>query len=67
VTPFALLVPIFGMASAALALGERPSLVELVGGAVVLAGVAVTMRPAKVRSAPDLVEVRDVRAVVVVS
>jgi O-acetylserine/cysteine efflux transporter len=67
VTPFALLVPIFGMASAALALGERPSLVELVGGAVVLAGVAVTMRPAKARSAPDLVEVRDVRPVVVLS
>src|SRR5215204_2410240 len=40
VTPFALLVPIFGMGSAALALGERPSVVELVGGAVVLAGVA---------------------------
>jgi O-acetylserine/cysteine efflux transporter len=64
VTPFALLVPIFGMASAALALGERPSAVELVGGAVVLAGVAVSMRPAPAPSAPDLVDVRDVRAVV---
>ncbi|HYI20773.1 MAG TPA: EamA family transporter [Solirubrobacteraceae bacterium] len=47
VTPFALLVPIFGMASAALALGERPSAVELIGGAVVLAGVAVSMRPGR--------------------
>ena len=64
VTPFALLVPIFGMASAAIALGERPSAVELIGGAVVLAGVAVSMRPARERSAPDLVDVRDVGAVV---
>ena len=37
VTPFALLVPIFGMASAAVALGERPSAMELIGGAIVLA------------------------------
>ena len=67
VTPFALLVPIFGMASAALALGERPSVVELIGGAVVLAGVAVTLRPPMPRSAPDRVDVRDVRPVAVVS
>lgn len=50
VTPFALLVPVFGMASAALALGERPSAVELIGGAIVLAGVAVSMRPTRTRT-----------------
>jgi O-acetylserine/cysteine efflux transporter len=43
VTPFAMLVPVFGMAAAALAFAERPSPVELVGGAVLLAGVAVAV------------------------
>jgi O-acetylserine/cysteine efflux transporter len=38
VAPFALLVPVFGIAAAALTLGERPSLAELVGGAVVIVG-----------------------------
>jgi O-acetylserine/cysteine efflux transporter len=38
VAPFTLLVPIFGIAAAALTLGERPSASELVGGAVVIAG-----------------------------
>jgi O-acetylserine/cysteine efflux transporter len=38
VAPFTLLVPIFGIAAAALTLGERPSAAELVGGAVVIAG-----------------------------
>ena len=38
----------------------------LIGGAIVLAGVAISMRP-RPDSAPDLVEVRDVRAVVGVS
>ena len=40
VTPFAMLVPVFGMAAAALAFGERPTLLELLGGLVLLAGVA---------------------------
>ena len=33
VTPFAMLVPVFGMAAAAIAFGERPTLLELIGGA----------------------------------
>ncbi len=52
VTPFALLVPVFGMGSAAVFLGERPSGVELIGGAVVLLGVLLTLRPARVSAAP---------------
>lgn len=40
VTPFAMLVPVFGMAAAALAFGEGPTLLELLGGLVLLAGVA---------------------------
>ena len=43
VTPFAMLVPVFGLAAAALAFGERPSSLELAGGAVLLAGVAVAV------------------------
>jgi O-acetylserine/cysteine efflux transporter len=38
VAPFTLLVPVFGIAAAALTLGERPSVAELVGGAVVIVG-----------------------------
>ncbi|MDV3221979.1 EamA family transporter [Intrasporangium sp.] len=40
VTPFAMLVPVFGMVAAAIAFRERPTLLELLGGVVLLAGVA---------------------------
>lgn len=40
VAPFGLLVPISGIASAWLVLGERPAALELAGAAVVLAGLA---------------------------
>ncbi|MFD1054753.1 EamA family transporter [Terrabacter terrigena] len=43
VTPFAMLVPVFGMAAAALVYDERPHALELVGGLVLLAGVAVAV------------------------
>jgi O-acetylserine/cysteine efflux transporter len=43
VTPFAMLVPVFGMVAAGVAFGERPSPVELGGGVVLLAGVAVAV------------------------
>lgn len=39
VAPFSMLVPVVGIAAAALVLGERPSLLELVGGALVVGGV----------------------------
>ncbi len=42
VVPFALLVPVAGIASAWLALGERPTGGELAGGGVVLLGLALT-------------------------
>src|SRR5918998_285284 len=47
VTPFALLVPVFGIASAALLLGERPSPLELGGAALICAGLAATLLPAR--------------------
>jgi len=54
VTPFALLVPVFGMASAALLLGERPSALELGGAVLICAGLAATLKPAP-RRAPAAV------------
>jgi O-acetylserine/cysteine efflux transporter len=41
VAPFSMLVPVVGIAGAALTLGELPSALELVGGLVVIAGVGV--------------------------
>lgn len=50
VTPFALLVPISGILSGWLVLGEVISLVELVGGVAVIGGLAITlMRPRATR------------------
>jgi len=49
VTPFALLVPVFGMASAALFLGERPGTLELGGAVVICAGLAATLVPGRAR------------------
>jgi O-acetylserine/cysteine efflux transporter len=43
VTPFAMLVPVFGMAAAAVAFHERPNALELSGGLLLLAGVGVTV------------------------
>jgi O-acetylserine/cysteine efflux transporter len=50
VTPFALLVPVFGIASAAVALGERPSPLELGGAVLICAGLAATLLPARGRA-----------------
>jgi O-acetylserine/cysteine efflux transporter len=47
VVPFALLVPPVGMASAWLVLHERPGPLEIAGGVVLLAGVAVTVFAAR--------------------
>lgn len=47
VVPWILLVPPVGMLSAWLCLGERPTAGELLGGAVLVAGVLVAMRPAR--------------------
>jgi len=52
VVPFTLLVPVAGMLSAWLILGERPGQAETIGGLVLLAGVAITAigrRPARSR------------------
>jgi O-acetylserine/cysteine efflux transporter len=51
VAPFTLLVPVFGIAAAALTLGERPSAAELVGAAIVIAGLLYGLgRPRSQRS-----------------
>lgn len=57
VVPFTLLVPVVGILAAWLVIGEQPTLTELIGGAVMLAGLAVAVivwaaRPVSVRPAP---------------
>jgi O-acetylserine/cysteine efflux transporter len=55
VTPFAMLVPVFGMGAAAIVFSERPTALEWVGGAVLLIGVGVTvLRRTGGRSGPDV-------------
>ena len=49
VAPFSLLVPIVGIGASWLVLHEEPSVLSLVGGAVVIAGAAATQVSAKVR------------------
>lgn len=44
VVPFALLVPVAGIATAWVVLGQAPSAAEVVGGAILLAGIATTTR-----------------------
>lgn len=50
VAPFSMLVPVVGIVTAAIALGERPSLLELAGGVIVVAGVLVGAGRARVRA-----------------
>jgi O-acetylserine/cysteine efflux transporter len=45
VAPFTLLVPPVGIVTAWLAVGEVPGAAELIGAAIVLAGVALTLKP----------------------
>ena len=56
VAPYSLLVPVVGMGLAALVLGERPSAVELLAGAVIVGGVLLgTPRPSRPRTSGTLV------------
>ncbi|HEY3407354.1 MAG TPA: EamA family transporter [Propionicimonas sp.] len=48
VAPFSMLVPVAGILTAALVLGERPTLLELLGGVVVVIGVMIGSRRAVV-------------------
>jgi len=53
VTPFALLIPVVGVAVSGLILGERPGPSDWVGGAVILAGLAmIQIRQGRVRAMP---------------
>ncbi|MEQ3553606.1 EamA family transporter [Pseudonocardia nematodicida] len=54
VAPHSLLVPVVGMALAMVLLGERPSVVELVAGAVVVGGVLAASAPARRRRVTDV-------------
>ena len=45
ITPFALLIPVVGIVTAAIVLGERPGPAELAGGAIILAGIAICVDP----------------------
>jgi O-acetylserine/cysteine efflux transporter len=45
VAPFSMLVPFFGMASAALALGERIHPIDVAGGVLVIGGILLGLRP----------------------
>ncbi len=49
VAPFSLLVPVVGISMAFLLLGERPTMVELIAGAVVILGVLLGSRPRESR------------------
>ena len=48
VGPFSMLVPVVGILTAALVLGERPTLLELLGGVIVVIGVMIGSRRAVV-------------------
>jgi O-acetylserine/cysteine efflux transporter len=50
VTPYALLIPVFGMGSSALVLGESLPAWKLAGGALVLGGIAVIVFTGTVRA-----------------
>ena len=53
VAPFSLLVPVFGMSSTALLLGETVSAAKLAGAALVMVGLAVTVtRPVRIGRRP---------------
>jgi O-acetylserine/cysteine efflux transporter len=56
VAPFAMLVPLFGMASAALMLGERIHRTDLIGGTLVIGGILIGLARPQVRR-PALVRV----------
>ena len=47
VAPFSMLVPVVGIATAAVVLSERPTLAQVIGGAVVIAGVLWSSRPTR--------------------
>jgi O-acetylserine/cysteine efflux transporter len=52
VVPFTLLVPVVGIVAAWIVVHERPSPPELIGGAVMLAGLAIASLVAKPKTAP---------------
>jgi len=64
VTPFAMLVPVFGMAAAGLVYAERPHPLELVGGVLLIGGVAVAVLRRRAATPRSRKRVEDASAVV---
>lgn len=52
VTPFALLIPVFGMGSTAIAFGERLEALTWIGAALIFAGLMVNVFGARLRRRP---------------
>jgi O-acetylserine/cysteine efflux transporter len=67
VVPWVLLAPVVAMASAWALLGQQPTTPELAGGAVLIVGVLVSMRPPRRPAPPPLAEVAGVSTVETVS
>jgi O-acetylserine/cysteine efflux transporter len=63
VVPWVLLVPPVSIGSAWLLLGERPSIAELLGGVLLVAGVLVTLRPGRARTRCSEEQTRPARPV----
>jgi O-acetylserine/cysteine efflux transporter len=63
VVPWVLLAPVVAMASAWALLGQQPTTPELAGGAVLIVGVLVSMRPPRRSAALPLAELAGVSAV----
>jgi O-acetylserine/cysteine efflux transporter len=57
VVPWVLLAPVVAMASAAVLLDQQPNRQEILGGVVLIAGVLITLRPARTTGARQPVEV----------
>ena len=55
VVPFTLLVPVVGILAAWIAVGEQPTLTEIVGGAIMLAGLAVAVIVRRAKRQPEVV------------
>lgn len=62
VAPFSMLVPVVGIAAAWVVLGERPALLELVGGALVVGGVLLAARRPAAGRTPEAPVLTGVRA-----
>ena len=52
IAPFSLMVPVFGIASASLVLGERLGLLDILGAVLVLGGLLIHVFGSRLRARP---------------